>query len=201
MNEINKHEDSSCNCHSAESRFGCEQTLDELDFEKSIFGCAVYGDLQRLKQLISKKGSACLNDQDRNGYTCLHYAARHSRVDICKYIILQANRGDVDVNLKTKSCGSTPLHRACYVGCARIVELLMSSGARGDEQDCDGKTPLHKCVEQMVGGGANSSAKEMEFRECAKILVEKAGPQIVNIKDSSGKSPVDIFPTLLEIIK
>lgn len=188
--------ESCCSEHHLHSGYGCEQTLDELEFEKSIFGCAVYGDLDRLKQIVSKKGTACLNEKDRNGYTCLHYAVRHSRIEMCRYLVV-LNR--VDVNAKTKSCLSTPLHRACYVALPELVELLLTHGARPLERDCDGKTPLHKCVEELSQVGT-SQTKKKELEKCAKILINKSGKEILYLKDSSGKSSIEIFPDLLEFV-
>lgn len=179
-----------------------EQTLEELEFEKSIYGCAVYGDLDRLKQIVNKKDAhssattTCLNAQDRHGYTCLHYAVRHSRLDICRYLVIEKR---VDVNVKTRSCLSTPLHRACYVGSPQLVELLISHGARPLERDCDAKTPLHKCAEELVRS-TTSQTKQTELRQCARILVKTSGSEIIYLKDASGKTPVDICPDLKELV-
>lgn len=186
-------EDKSPCCHHVT---GCEQTLDEIEFEKSIFGCAVVGDLTRLKQIVAKRdgNTRCLNDQDRSGFTCLHYAARNSHVDICKYLLAQAH---VNVNLKTNSCQSTPLHRAAYVGSSRIVEMLLERGARACEQDCDGKTALHKCVERIVD---SSSSKIIdELKKCAVILV-KSDKRLLDLRDKNGNSPVEIYSDLLKLL-
>lgn len=174
---------------------GCEQTLDEIEFEKSIFGCAVVGDLTRLQLLVAKRHPTCLNDQDRSGFTCLHYAARNSHVDICKYLLAQAV---VDVNLKTNSCQSTPLHRAAYVGSSRIVEMLLERGARVCEQDCDGKTALHKCVERLIDPSTSSSKIADELKKCAVILV-KSDKRLLDMRDKNGNSPVQIYSDLLKL--
>lgn len=190
--KCNHNKEEEC-CHHV-TQIGCEQTLDEIEFEKSIFGCAVVGDLTRLKQLVSKRQPTCLNDQDRSGFTCLHYAARNSHVDICKYLLAQAG---VDVNLKTNSCQSTPLHRAAYVGSSRIVEMLLERGARACEQDCDGKTALHKCVERIVDPSTSSRIID-ELKKCAVILV-KSDKRLLDLRDKNGNSPVEIYSDLLKL--
>lgn len=92
---------------------GYEQTLDELQFENSIFNACVNGDIDKVKKLVNKKGSCVVNEQDRNnGYTSLHYAARNNHLEICKYLI----RNGAKTNEVTFSCNSTATHRAAYMG-------------------------------------------------------------------------------------
>lgn len=92
---------------------GYEQTLNELEFEKSIFNACVNGDMDRVKKIVNEKGSSIVNDQDiKNGYTSLHYASRNNHLEICKYLI---NNG-AKTNLTTFSCESTAIHRAAYMG-------------------------------------------------------------------------------------
>lgn len=190
--ENDRHHEPSCS-HGSQARFGCEQTLDELEFEKSVFGCAVYGDLERLRAIVVKRGRECLNDQDRNGYTCLHYAVRNSKnYEMCKFLL----ENGVNVNATTRSCRSTPLHRACYMGNADIVVLLTRTGCRVAEQDCDGKTPLHKCVEQFVD--TSQADKKELFKKCIQILI-KLDDNLVYIKDFNGISPFDIYSNILEL--
>lgn len=191
--KTNEHQSCEQNCHHENEYQSCSQTLDELDFEKSQFGCSVYGDLERLKQIVAKKHPKCLNDQDRNGYTCLHYAARHSHVSICAYLVISQR---VDVNLKTNSCQSTPLHRAAYVGSYEIVKLLVENGARLAEQDCDGKTALHKLAEQLAD--VTNSRKRDDLMKCVRLLVERDG-RLVNVKDVNEKTPIQIYPGLLNL--
>ncbi len=60
-----------------------------------------------------------------------------------RQLLLKAN-----VNLKTKNCLSTPLHSTSYMCHENIIELLLDSGAEPQEQDCDGRNALHKCIEK-----------------------------------------------------
>lgn len=199
-----KSEQESCEHHEhMQPRFGCEQTLDELSFDKSAFACALYGDLDGLRALVDAAikrqrhttPSEYLNERDRTGYTCLHYAARNRHYDVCAYLV----ECGCDVNAATKSCLSTPLHRACYAGSGEIVELLLASKADATRQDCDGKTPLHKCVERFVQAPTLSPSSQ-SFKETIRILL-KHDSNLTHLKDNTGKSPLDICPNLLELIK
>ncbi len=101
-------DDKTHSCHNHElcthgSEF--DQTLDEIKFENSIYNACVIGDLEKVKRLA--KNSSILSQQDKMGYSCLHYAARNSNFEICKYLI----DNHVNVNMKTFNCESTALHR------------------------------------------------------------------------------------------
>lgn len=96
------------NCQSVASSL-C-QTLDELDFERGIWYAAQYGDLDRVKKLVSQ--GTCIDVRDNSGYTALHYAARAGHLDVCKFLLSNG----ADINAVTKSGNATPLHRAASVG-------------------------------------------------------------------------------------
>ena len=55
------------------------QSLDELDFERGIWGAAREGEDGRLVALLEKGVQA--SSRDSSGYTALHYAARAGHVD------------------------------------------------------------------------------------------------------------------------
>lgn len=187
------HSHESCS-HSA-TRTGLEQTLDEIEFEKSIFNMCVYGDLEKVKHEINKDRSI-INKQDRNGYSCLHYAARNNHYELCKYLIQQG----VDVNLKTRSGESTALHRAACVGACRIVQLLIESKSDPFLKDSDGKTALHKCSEELENAFKNNSKKLSDFINTAKVLI-KFNPDLINQTDKKGKSSIDYCIKLNDLCK
>ncbi|CAF0741109.1 unnamed protein product [Brachionus calyciflorus] len=184
------HDSNQCKNCTHVSNYGLEQTLDEIDFEKSIFNACVYGDLEKVKQFVQQKGYSIINSQDKNGYTCLHYSARNNHFEICKYLL----ENGADVTLKTNSCKSTALHRAAFIGNYKIVKLLLSYNSSPIEQDCDGKTPVHKCLEQFL------IRKEQKYLDSLKIMVNKK-PEVINIKAfSNNKSPLEMYPELKNII-
>jgi ankyrin repeat protein len=183
------------NCNHT-AKFGCEQTLDEIEFEKSIFYACVQGDFEKVKSFISKRGNQFVNEQDKNGYTCLHYAARNGHVKICQFLLISCRANS---NLKTFSCKSTPLHRAAYMGNHEIVQLLLNNHSSPYEKDCDGKTALHKCVEQLSIQTMNNE-KSSKFLETIKILI-KFDPNLVYAKDNNQRSSFDIYPDSINFVK
>jgi len=164
-----------------------DQTLDEIKFEKSIFNACVIGDLEKIKLLVNKHGSSILNQQDKNGYSGLHYAARNSHYEICKYLI----ENNVNVNIKTFSCESTALHRAAFIGNEKVVQLLLENKATGNLQDCDGKTSLHKCIEQYIKNNSEN------FKRTINILL-KHDSSLLEIRDKKNKTPLDYCPDLIK---
>lgn len=94
-----------CKCHPSPA----SQSLDEMDFERGIWYAAQYGDLERVKSLLSK--SADPNQRDSAGYTALHYAARNSHKEVCQMLICCG----ADINAQTKG-GVTALCRAAASG-------------------------------------------------------------------------------------
>jgi ankyrin repeat protein len=184
---------SSCN-HT--QNFGCEQTLDEIEFENSIFNACVIGDIEKIRSLILKKGIDLVNQQDKSGFSCLHYAARNNHLEICKLLLKTYNASP---NLKTYSCQSTPLHRAAYMGNQEIVKLLLDNKAKPCEKTCDGKTALHKCVEQYVSKNYLNDLKKKQFVQTIKLLIDY-DKNLLNEKDNNSKTPLDICPHLKEFI-
>jgi ankyrin repeat protein len=100
-----------------------------------------------------------------------------------RQLLLKAN-----VNLKTKNCLSTPLHRAAYMCHENIIELLLDSGAEPQEQDCDGRNALHKCIEN----------RNKKFIQCANLLVKHC-PTLLNMKDKNEKISLDYCQDLKDI--
>ncbi|KAG9306080.1 hypothetical protein G9A89_015984 [Geosiphon pyriformis] len=160
------------NCsHSEQNLF--VQTLEELDFTKSIHQACLQGDYDRVKSLIAKKGTRIVNESDKTGYKPLHYAARIGNEDICR--LLLENRAEV--NVVTPELFSTPLHRAAAENHSRVVKLLLKYGADPRVQDSDGQTPLHKACENV-------------FQEVAIMLIEN-DKGLLRIKDGKGRLPID----------
>ena len=119
--------------------------------------------------------------------------------------------------------GTTPLHRACEIGNLKVVERLLSLGAKVDVKDIDGYTPLHlasycgykKIVEKLleVGADVNSLDKSKTtpaYKACKKGKLDvlkkllEAGAD-VNIPDENGYTPLHVtcfygFKNVVEIL-
>jgi ankyrin repeat protein len=190
----NSHISNTDECHGKES---CnhtvvreiDQTPDEIKFENSIYNACVIGDMEKVRLLTNKHGTSILKEQDKSGYSGLHYAARNSHYEICEFLI----KNQVDVNIKTFGCESTALHRAAYIGNEKIVKLLLDNNASPKEIDCDGKTALHKCVEQYL------KTNSKKFEKTIEILLNYDS-SLLDIKDKIDKNPLDYFPDLKNFI-
>jgi ankyrin repeat protein len=95
------------------------------------------------------------------------YGSEETKGSISVAQLLLESGGDVDAQSKTQL---TPLHVASYNGRFRIAQLLLEYGAEVDAIDDTGETPLHDIAQ-------------------GKYDSEEAG---VNIKDRSGKTPLDM---------
>lgn len=87
------------------------QSLDEMEFERGIWYAAQYGDLDRVKKLLSCRGSDP-DKRDAAGYTALHYASRNGHLNVCKFLI----ENGAAINSVTKVGKVTALCRASSAG-------------------------------------------------------------------------------------
>lgn len=133
-----KSHEHSCNCKNP----AASQTLEEMEFERGIWSAAQYGDFSKVKKLV-EIGKNEINQRDSAGYTALHYAARNGHLDVCKYLVMKG----AEIDAVTKSGQATALHRACSAGKTEIVKFLLSKKAQVGMRDSDGKTALHRAVE------------------------------------------------------
>jgi ankyrin repeat protein len=94
------HNHSNCNCKSS----SLSQTLDEIDFTRSIHYSCLNNQLAQVQSKLSKNPQL-VNSKDNYGYTPLvrliyhkyniilnnfytkHYAAKKGNLDICKYLV------------------------------------------------------------------------------------------------------------------
>ncbi|XP_018905298.2 ankyrin repeat domain-containing protein 27 [Bemisia tabaci] len=122
----------------------------------------------RLKEALS------VNVCNSDGYTPLHIATLHNRVE-CVRLLLD---GGAKPNLKTKSKELTSLHIACQNERTRIIKLLLASGETNiNTQDVNGNTPLHyACMTNNV--------------KLVETLL-KYEPKL-GIKNSFGQTPLDL---------
>ena len=100
------------------------QTLDEMEFERGIWGAAIEGDAERVRAAIQKgrsSSSSAADVRDAAGYTALHYAARGGHSDVVR-LLLSAG---ASVDATTAAGGATPLQRAAYAGRRECVRLLL----------------------------------------------------------------------------
>eukprot|EP00252_Welwitschia_mirabilis_P026063 TRINITY_DN8361_c0_g1_i2.p1 TRINITY_DN8361_c0_g1~~TRINITY_DN8361_c0_g1_i2.p1 ORF type:complete len:104 (-),score=15.23 TRINITY_DN8361_c0_g1_i2:91-402(-) len=73
-----------CKCKERDA-YGVAESLDELEFKRSLGRAALSGDLDRVTVLLSKGSDP--NAEDSSGYVPLHYAARNGHSHIVSLLI------------------------------------------------------------------------------------------------------------------
>jgi len=146
------------------------------------------GNLTVAAELIMAKADVNRPEPDI-GVTPLVAAANSGHLDICKYLF----RKEADVNtLVNDGTSRSPLHAACQMGFASVVQLLLDKNANPKVEDLTKTTPLHLAVRHGHAG-----ASEL-------LLKAKANPNQpddqgqVPINDGVAKDRFDIVTKLLE---
>lgn len=125
-------------------------------------------DVSKADELLGRPGSTLVNSRDiSNGRTGLHIAA--DRRDVV-WLVYLLNRG-ANPNIADNR-GATPLMRASQIGFFEGVQHLITAGAKVDEPNSTGETPLilavHRRDTQMMrvllGAGADSGRTDNSGR-------------------------------------
>ncbi|GLT42368.1 hypothetical protein SLA2020_163710 [Shorea laevis] len=147
---------------------------------------------------------------DKNGRNALHYAAMGKRgaLRICRYLVEKVK---LDVDIKEKKYGQTPLHIATTGKSFPVVRYLVENGANVNAADLSGKTPLlyaatlgpKKLVQMLITKGADVKA---ESRVGTPLHAASAGGQKDNVEvllenhaDPNAVSPEHRTPLMLAI--
>lgn len=95
-----------------------------------------YGDAALLRWLLTK--DPALDQQDRNGWAALHFAAQTYAVEMAA--LLLATDATVDL---PDTFGNTPLWRATFEsrGRSTMLHLLLTHGANPDQPNASGVSP------------------------------------------------------------
>ncbi|XP_014473553.1 PREDICTED: ankyrin repeat domain-containing protein 39-like [Dinoponera quadriceps] len=166
-------------CCLADSNPSVRQTLDEMEFERSIWYAALDDDYERVETLL--RNGAPVNNEDSAGYRPLHYAARNANRRICETLL----RHGAEVDACTRCGRATALHRAATRGRLDIVELLLNHGADANLVDLDGNTALHRAIiacapdvcrlliphtDLTIVDNAGFSAEVLAKQKCTELL-------------------------------
>ncbi|XP_039189822.1 ankyrin repeat domain-containing protein 53 [Crotalus tigris] len=159
-----------------------QNRLQDLHYAASI------GQTQWLQISLQKAESP--DQADINGFSTLHTAALHGRLDCMTMLIEKYN---LDVNLASLR-GWRPIHlvlgQESKDTAAQCLHYLLSNGADVNVQNFNGVSPLHKaasegrenCLQALIDAGANVHSQDNEgqkpidlckmwgHRSCAKRL-------------------------------
>jgi len=144
-----------------------DKTFAQTTQTKSLHQAAVSGDINRVKELLTK--GADINLKNRQGWTPLHAAVWNQKQDIAKLLIEKG----ADVNVKDRS-NRTALQFAADTGQKEIVELLLAKkadvntiNARADNALTLAKKKGHKEIaDLLVQHGATEPDLEAPKRNC-----------------------------------
>jgi hypothetical protein len=142
--------DGGCSCCSTMLFGGLQQSLDEVAFERGLWGYILREPSGRqVEAFIATHGEMCVDLPDKAGYTPLLYAARHGNAEVCEVLLSHG----ASISSVTPGFGQTALHRACMAGHAEVVRVLLRHGAERFTADINGKLP----VDLVAPGSAAAS--------------------------------------------
>ncbi|KAF9159187.1 Ankyrin repeat domain-containing protein 39 [Actinomortierella ambigua] len=181
------------------------ETLDEMDFGRSIHAACLANNTARVKAILDKhtRGPSPANALDSAGYTPLHYASRAGNNDICTLLI---NAG-ADLDARTPELGTTPLLRALSQMHLSTARLLLSYGAVLDLCSSDGDNVFHTAslaFANLSAKGSGSPEQQQQqslqqFIQIVQYLRQRATPEtrrqtMLNATNKSGRRPIDCLP-------
>ena len=144
----------------------------------ALHAAVAAGHKKVVTRLLSEKHNA-LNCHDYSGRTPLHEAVRKNDLTIVNILLdkhpqmvkfkckhwqevdetLLSLEELAEYNADVCHCGYTPLHLAARYGHLEVAILLIKKGARLDERDCTGATPVHVAAchnhANLIGGNLN----------------------------------------------
>jgi hypothetical protein len=126
-----------CPCSAHPTPSPCTQTLEELDWSRTLHGACSAGRVERIRALVARHPAA-VHAPDAHGYLPLHYAARRSGpggLEACACLLAAG----AHVDAATRGNGTTALHRAGMGGAVDIVRLLLRHGASLELRDGRGQ--------------------------------------------------------------
>ena len=128
-----------------------------------------------------------MNIKDCDGYTPLHTACRHGKLDGVK-LLISSSSSSVDVNIRDND-GHTPLYTACEFGYLTIVQYLLSLSS----VDVNIQVPSNSL---LLCNACYCGAVDV-----VKFLIYSSSVD-VNVKDSYGHTPLHVaFFKHLYIVK
>lgn len=179
------HANHSASCGCALRPQPLQQSLDELEFERSACKAALDGDVARLQKLEQNRPHLLDEASGGAGLVPLHYASRAGKKDAALFLLSRAPWRAFCLS----NGGATPLHKAAACGHDQIVDMLLRGCAKGDE-DADAAARSLAMASDSDGATALHLACASGRRECAELLLKRC-PEAANVRDKRGRTPRD----------
>ncbi|KNE64440.1 hypothetical protein AMAG_09462 [Allomyces macrogynus ATCC 38327] len=125
------------------------ETLDELEWARSLHGASASGDFARVKAKLSSSAHTNINALDEHGYSPLHYASRQGHVEIVRALCAAGANPNIGPRGGTQL---PPLHRAVLAGSAATARVLREFGACVAVVDGEGRTARDVFDEEYAKG-------------------------------------------------
>ncbi|MBL6621567.1 MAG: ankyrin repeat domain-containing protein [Rickettsiales bacterium] len=158
------------------------------NIELEFFRIAIHGDVDSLKDFLQKNPKLNLNLYDNDGMSVLHM--EHILADVAKIKLLK-DKG-MNLNIRDKIAGLTPLHYAVISGNLDAMQELIEFGADIDVVCNNADTALHyacdlnkeEAVNILLDSGANTSLRNKDNKTAKEIARDKNNKDIISLLDN-----------------
>jgi len=200
------HHSASCGC--ALRPQPMQQTLGELEFERSACKAALDGDVARLRRLSETRPALLDEASGGAGLVPLHYACRAGRREAARFLLEAGGggagegagagggggggwRGGAWRAFCTSVGGATPLHKAAACGHAEVAAMLLDAckggGGAGGENDAARALAM---APDADGATALHLACAARRRAAATLLLRRC-PEAARLRDGRGRTARD----------
>lgn len=158
------------------------------NIELEFFQIAINGDVNSLKDFLQKNRGLDLNLYDNDGMSVLHMEPILS--DLGKIEFLK-DKG-INLNIKDRISGRTPLHYAAISGNIEAMQELIKFSADLNVVCNNANTALHYACDSnqegavniLLDSGADISLRNRDNKTAQEIAVDKNNTDIISVFDN-----------------
>lgn len=163
--------------------------------ELTLFEAAAVGDVDRLRALLSLRGSRA-GEYAADGFTPLHLAAYFGREDAVQVLLEAGAPADATTR---NAMANRPLHAAASGRHAGVIRLLVEAGADVNARQAGGWTALHAAaqhgdgdvVAKLLEAGARPESAADDGRSAADLAEAAGHAELASRLRSSGEQESD----------